>query len=255
MALPRKFHGARKPVEPPTADPRQGLVDILLANSKGTSFEEVRREWTFDGGYIAADDERFLEHCPCGAKLEVANYLLKNPGTGRTIILGSRCIQRFVLLNGAETQEDSRSIFERQVKAIKRNADLVKLWPDMLRPRVQSQSLYRFRSLAQDFLGTLDPAHMAPDRWESFLALLSLTEADRDEKKRLRDVLFKPADVPKEDKVIQLETRSEEEIRRDIGVWRKAGRARVTTSLSDSEIYHPETFVERKERKGRKGRG
>lgn len=252
MALPRMFHGAPKSVEPPTAPPRQGLVDTLLKHSVGLTYEEARREWMFEGTVITADHEGFLEHCPCGAKLEVANYLLTHRSNGNTIILGSRCIKRFVLLNGTETQEDSRKVFERIIQAKKRDADLVATWPKLLAPRVSATALHAFRNRALDFLGTLASGHISPERWQEFLILLQLTDIDRHELTRLRDILFRPERVPKEDKVIHLENRSEEEIRKDIGVWRKISRAPVTSTLSDSEIYHPESFVERKERRRRK---
>jgi hypothetical protein len=252
MALPRMFHGAPKSVEPPTAPPRQGLVDALLRHSGGLTYEEARREWVFDGTTITADDEKFLEHCPCGAKLEVVNYLLTHSSNGKAIILGSECIKRFVLLNGAETQEDSRKVFERIIKAKKRDADLVTMWPRLLVPRVSSHTMQAFRDRADDFLGSLEANRIPAERWHELLMLLKVGETDRHELTRLKDILFRPNRVPKEDKVIQLGARSEEEIRQEIGVWRKTSRAPAVSTLGDSEIYHPESFVERKERRQRK---
>lgn len=246
MAIPGQAT-TRKDRSTPSAPPRKGLVGAIVGNGRSQDFEQARREWVFVEA-VSCEDEGFQEHCPCGQKLEIANYILLNPFTSKSIQVGSSCIRRFVILNGADTIEQSADIFDRLIAAKQRDADLVKLFPEILKPKVRAGYLNEFRRRANDFLGTLDSKGIDETRWTALLNLLEIGSTDREVLTRLRDALFCPHKIPKVDTTVQLVAESEEKLRDELA-WRRRKR-QVATTLSRSELYNPETYVTRKNTKG-----
>jgi len=80
--------------------PGPRIIKVLTENSVSKDFEEARTEWELLGP-IPSDSDEFVGNCElCNHANYIANWFIYNPGTGRTLKVGSKCIRRFIVFKG-----------------------------------------------------------------------------------------------------------------------------------------------------------
>lgn len=212
---------------------RNRIIEASLSND----WEEARKEWSFINIYHD-DHEQFSESCQlCNASNLKDNYEIINHNTGRKYLVGSKCITRFLILNGAENIEDSSVLFALKTEEILAYKNIHKLLPFVL-DIPTPQQLISFRKCCMTVLGRKNTAFdIEPAVWKDFIGKLCIdsTKARGVIIDRIRNALFEPKLIPT--RKVKMST-EQEQIK--IGSWasrRKSKKTRVTTTLAKSEAY------------------
>ncbi|WP_088185854.1 hypothetical protein [Desulfosporosinus sp. FKA] len=226
------FSSRRKNFEQPTKRDYPLIRENVLKNSRSIDFEEARSEWQFEQ-VIEEGDARFDDHCElCNHAGLETNYLVTNQFTQKSLLVGSRCIKRFIKFSGTLTQEESNDVFDRQVKQFEASKYLQKLLPNILTTPTGNE-VYKFRRASETILITLKNIEISKVSWEKYLKLLfGTSHPDKELIERIRLVLFKPSAVHV--KKIDKSSGTKQ------GQWAnvtKTKKTRVTSTLSRSEAY------------------
>ncbi|MTI82627.1 MAG: hypothetical protein FH756_01750 [Firmicutes bacterium] len=225
--------------EKPTKNDFKLVKERILENSLADEWDEARREWELTK-LIDRDDmelfDRFTEQCQlCNQVGLKKNYQIFNPGTGKIFLVGSTCIKKFLLLKGAETQQQSADIFDFQVKQMLAVKKLQQLLPDIL-SEPTAYDANRFRNASREILETLDNLQIKKTTWNKYIKLLFGTESPHEKSiERVRNVIFQPSKL-RFKKVKDLSTGEEE------GRWadKIKTKTKVETTLSRSKEYRPD---------------
>ncbi|MEG6615342.1 hypothetical protein V6C27_02715 [Peptococcaceae bacterium 1198_IL3148] len=215
------------------------VKERIIANSKETEWEEARREWELTEIILEGDYdkfERFTDKCElCNQPGLKTNFVISNIGTGKVFLVGSSCIKKFLLLKGAETQEQSAAIFDNEVKQIMASRKLQELLPNILSEPTNYEAL-TFRKHSKIILETLENILIKPTLWKKYLKLLfgPITPPPKD-LDQIRNILFQPSKV-RYKKVTDLSTGEEE------GRWanKLKTKTKVETTLVRSKEDRPD---------------
>jgi len=207
------------------------IRENVLKNSRSIDWEEARSEWQFEQ-VIEEGDARFDDHCElCNHAGLETNYLVTNQFTHKSLLVGSRCIKRFIKFCGTLTQDESNDVFERQVKNFEASKVLQALLPNILTIPTGNE-LYRFRRASEKILYTLKNTDIPYVSWKNYLKLLFGTDKpDSQLVEKIRTALFNPRGM--RIKRIDKSTGLKE------GKWADTMKAktRVGSTLSRSETY------------------
>lgn len=197
----------------PSPDPPACVVKRLLAASASGGFEAARREWEYRGEILEEGHPEFSRECDlCGPKeLMRANYLIRNVLNGRILKVGSVCVKRFLILDGASSVAESAALFDRRTALAEFGRRLQGLIADLGADEVPERSLVALMgALERAFPEGLSPEDAAiaaasagadARAWEVFGALAARDAralrglkvrkmADReDRRRRVREVL------------------------------------------------------------------
>lgn len=162
--------------------------------SHAKTYEEARREWRYTN-VILEDDEDFVERCElCNQPGLRANFVIVNIKTSNNFKVGSTCIKRFIILEGAETQEESNEMFEAQALKMMAGRHLAeKYLPQLLDPVPSPQAVTDFREASKVFLGSLEQLRLDSATWENYLTALFGDKRPQEIINRVRIALFYPA--------------------------------------------------------------
>lgn len=161
------------------------------------------------------------------------NFEIRNIHTNHTFLIGSKCITRFIKLDGVETLEDSSVLFKiksGELIAIKILQNLIA--PILGIPTVQE--LGKFRRYARKLLGD-NPQNVTKAKWQGFLVnIFSGRKPTNDEIDRIRMTLFNFRAIRTQK--VKLSNVAEQE---RIGSWSSTGKVktRVGSTLAQSEAY------------------
>lgn len=207
------------------------VKERILENSISDDWEEARREWEFVG-MILQDDygaiEKFTETCQlCNQPNLSKNFEIYNPRTAKRFLVGSTCIKRFIMLKGAETQEQSAAIFDFQVQKIMASRIIQEVIPEILSQPTQ-YDVHRFRKASKIILGSLDNKEIIEGgTWEEYIKFVfGPVKPPAGALEKIKYALFEPKKI-KYKKVTDLSTGEEE------AKWTKEqkGKTRVETTL------------------------
>lgn len=146
---------------------RKRLVELSAADR----WEEACREWEFDDLIIEETDERFTGECDlCHEQNLVRQFEIRNTRTGLRLLVGSNCVKRFVVLYGAETLEDSWTMFRQRVRRLgekeraRRGADAI------LDGTASPEDVLAFAEYAKKELDAKNRRlGWSPEEWRAFL--------------------------------------------------------------------------------------
>lgn len=204
----------------------------IMENSSSEEFEEARREWEFTA-ILQEDEPEFVDHCEiCNSANLEANYKIMNQVSRKSFLVGSSCIKRFIILGGAQSQEESNAIFEHQKKKHEGAKALQYLLSKVLDTPTINE-LRKFRNISFFILGSKDNRLISAFAWDEYLALLFGPNASKETKlaQRISQALFDHKNVRV--KKIDRSTGQKE------GSWANKTRSktRANTSLSNSGAY------------------
>ena len=210
----------------------------IIASSLSSEWEEARREWECIG--VLEEEEydnieRFSERCElCNQGGLKTNYEISNPSTGKKFMVGSTCIKNFLILKGAESQEQSTALFEFQVKQMLASKRLQALLPTILQEPTQHDALI-FRNSSKDILGSLDVKDITGQIWDKYIKLLFGSNSPEKLIERVKTVLFQPS------KIIYKRVKDRSTGQEDAYWTRKAKvKTRVKTTLRKSKEDRPD---------------
>ncbi|MGE5509442.1 MAG: hypothetical protein ACM3RP_13315 [Chitinophagales bacterium] len=210
----------------------------IVANSLSNDFEEARREWILVDAFREGD-EQFTDRCElCNTPGLKKNFEISNEHTGKTFLVGSTCIKRFIQFKGFDSQEASNEFFEQRQKRIFATRELQKLLVAILDVPTTHQ-IHVFREASRRILGPLKPRaiHENGSAWADYIEFLfgTLTPppASLD---RVRQVLYEPGKVPQRKPEIK-------QLPKRFGEWAseiKAKRTKVELTQHRSRDERPD---------------
>jgi hypothetical protein len=238
----RRLREALKVKEKANSSERR-IKRLLLENSHSEDFEEARTEWVFTGTYLFEEDYGdFSPHCElCHATGLKVNFVIFNDRTNTELRVGSSCIQNFLRLGGAATQEESQQIFKRQIDESMLLPSLRIIYRECLKERPMRRDVGDFRKQLIYFLehrGYRFPTmsesidHIVEWLYEPGTIRLELPPY---ELMRLNNLLF---DTSK----IEMQSGKLVKDRYKSTTWQRKSRA-VETTLSNSEAYQTDRIT------------
>lgn len=167
----------------------------ILEFSESRDFEEARREWEFTR-IIEETEDAFVDHCEiCNSPLQKRNFEIANQYSGKKYLVGSTCIRKFILLGGAETQEESSAIFDTQLKKQDAAKMLQALLPSIL-TEPTPRELHRFSQTAKFILDAKDNKDVISTSWKNFIRLLFGKNPPKNEiVQRISTSIFSPSHI------------------------------------------------------------
>lgn len=208
----------------------------IVENSHSKDYEEARREWTL----VDVHDEKsaeFTDRCElCNQPGLRINFEIVNHDTGKRFLVGSRCITRFLILEGAITQEESNALFEYKRRQMMATKELQKYLPAIL-TEPTGWEVHAFREASRVILGTLDHGQVVknPSPWMGYIKGLLGKDPPKWQIDLIRTVLFEPRKVKV--KKVALTKTSEA-----VGHWAgkiKAKKTRAQLSINRSKEDQP----------------
>ena len=235
----RQFHEKSDDKEIKT-EPGPLIKSTLISNSLFNDFDEAKAEWELVGN-IPSESYDFVENCElCNRRNYIENWVVFNPNTKKTLKVGSECIKRFIILNGARTQEDSNTFFELKERELKKEYTLRELYKAVVVEVLPlARKVNRFRGLLIQLLDDRGQRHLTNDEKGILYIIketLKVKNPSDKEVKNLYSIIHEPEKV-----LVQRETRKFREWKRikEGQTWNKQGKVTYTT-LSQSEAYKPD---------------
>ena len=183
-------------------------------------------------GILSADDPEFEDRCElCNHTGLKTDFVIVNLINGRTLKVGSQCIKRFLILNGANSLEESKDLFRHREMQLFAAKNLQNLIATVLSDLPPVNAVVRFKKESVKILGTLNNLKIEKPVWDAYVKMLFGTNTPKTEAlDRIKKVLFDkvPMKRPK------MGTGEKE------GHWAgtmKTRKARVEMTLARSESY------------------
>lgn len=213
----------------------------LIYNSLAGTYDEAKCEWEFTGIIDEEDIENFSDRCDlCNQSPLAINFEIYNVNTKRKLLVGSSCIRKFLILNGAGNSEESWEIFSAKARQVALFQDLRLITRAILIDIPNAMDVARFRRLAAEALGLGNVSDLnnciERKNWELFLSNTLGPKKDditwKKDMERIKLALFSPKDI----KVIKTK---DFDSGQSIGKWANKGRrkTRIETTLSRSAAY------------------
>lgn len=220
---------------PPSEKEYPIIRSRLIEASQSKDYEEARREWDIVGVIMSDDvDSNFIERCElCNHGPLVANFVIQNMKNKNRFSVGSTCIKRFLILQGASNQAESIEIFEYRASKIIAAKNLPDLFREILAPEPSFSVIDRFRKASAKYLGTDKFQQVPRDTWDAYINYLMGENKNPEDIRRVNLALNDPGKLIKRKKT-RLTAPSEE-----IGHWGPKKRSRVTTTLRSSKDDRP----------------
>lgn len=160
----KKINLLAQPAKKVPKNVRENLAKYSLSKN----YDEAKREWELIN-VITVTEQGFVESCElCNHKPLKANYIIKNIYTEKTLKVGSICILRFLLINGAQSITENYNIFFHMRETILARKALQNLLAKILeKPNIKD--VRRFRNISKKILGTLNIKEISPESWEKYL--------------------------------------------------------------------------------------
>ena len=217
------------------------LIKERLTNiSLGGTYKEACHEWQFIRLIEEDDVARFTDHCELcnqgGLKL---NFEIYNSDTDKHLMVGSTCINRFIILKGTSSAAESWDYFVSAAHKLAGYKNLHLLLPEVLKEHPEPRDIMLFRKISKEILGDLNSNNISKKIWFDYVHNLlgpksgNIEDFGRKIKlNRIRDILFNPRNVP-------VRKPKKYDTGQVMGNWAGKGRrrARVITSLAMSEVY------------------
>lgn len=211
---------------------------LITENSLSDSYDEARTEWTLATVYVEGD-EQFTDHCDlCNAAGLKTDFEIRNEGTGKSFLVGSTCIQRFIQFKGTSSQEESNALLNARARKHFLSRKLADLLPAILgTPTVEQVRI--FHDLSRAILGPLSPRAVAANgaAWADYLELLFGTiHAPENQIARVRQAIYEPGKVPMKKPDMRQTPES-------VGKWADITRVkdtRIKTTLRRSQDERPD---------------
>lgn len=218
-------------------------VKVLVENSLGDTYEDARLEWDLDsyqpeGGQNTCD--------LCNNPHLKKNWVIRNVNTGKTLVVGSTCIKRFIILKGTADEADTARRLDMKEKEYEREMDVRILYKSVVQGKHPFvNELRRFRKNLMQILEDRGLLHLRNDR-EGIIKLIQtvfmIDEPSEDEIERLYNIFNRfnhVVNISIHDK--ETAKLMKQETFEEGSTWQRKSRNRVTgTSLSSSEAYRPD---------------
>lgn len=217
------------PARPPRAK------NILIDLSAGNTWEAAQREWKYTGEYLDDGVVEFPERCELCNEANLKHvYRIRNVINGGEAWVGGDCIKRFLILDGAETIEDSRRMFEHQVRRARLADYLLNIGTRLIcneDPDLSLAEIRSFRNRLRTYLEIdhLDQKTLDPAIWDSILRVttgVGWRGLSKGDVARIRDAIFAPAKIVGKANIMRNQPVESANVIR--------GKTRVATSFSRS---------------------
>lgn len=211
----------------------------LLDRSEADTYEEAREEWDLE------DYQPFGKQTNCDLCHQEnlkRNYILKNIHNGTIMVVGSRCIERFLILAGTKDQEGTIQRLRLKEKEIAKEIRVRELYREVLLTVPIRELLIEFRKELLEILDIRGLQHLMDSKSEEdtrkiIQQVILIEDPPEKEVRRIDDILHRfqlirslsiPMKKPKKEKQIK-----------EGQTWQKRGKVTGTT-LSSSEVYRPD---------------
>lgn len=226
--------------------PRPLTIKILVQNSLADNYEEARQEWDLDS-YHPFGSQNTCDLCG-NAHLK-KNWIIRNVNTGKTLVVGSTCIKRFIILSGTTGQADTIRRLELKEKEYERDMELRVLYKGIQAPRPVDKDAYQFRKKLMEVLENRGLLHYRNSRdgvKHIIQTVFQIENPSEEEIGRIDDILNR-FQIVLNLCVRDTKKAAKNKTIREGETWQRKSRNRVTgTSLSNSEAYRPDKNVDNK---------
>jgi hypothetical protein len=197
-------------------------------------FELACKGWDLQDVIKTEDDENIENECTiCGQTHLNDNFLIKYVKNGAIANVGSSCIKRFIKFNGISNQQDSNRFFDTKCNEINNIKTLKQLFYEIFSDPVGEDVVRRFRKSCARIMDVQDlfSGTYKTDKWYKLIDNLNavlLSKITPIQEERIRLVLYDPH---------KLNVSERKKAKKDIYYDSKKPKARITTTLSRSDIY------------------
>ncbi|KJR99580.1 MAG: hypothetical protein VR68_08685 [Peptococcaceae bacterium BRH_c4a] len=170
------------------------IKQVLVQNSKSNEYEKAKFEWEYTGLIQEEEVEKFSDQCElCNQRPLRLNFQITNEETHKSLLVGSTCIRRFLILKGTSSSVESWDYFINKSYNFVSKIELSSLLPRVLEDVPETRYVVAFRDQAAEILGCLEEIKLSnPNKIDEFIeGLLDESVLDRQKKiKRIKNILF-----------------------------------------------------------------
>lgn len=220
-------------------EPGPTIRKNLLNRSEADTYEDAREEWDLE------DYQPYGKQTNCDLCHQEnlkRNYVLKNINNGNTMVVGSRCIERFLILAGTKDQEGTLQRLRLKEKEIGKEIRVRELYREVLLVVPIREMLIEFRKCLVEILDIRGLRHLMESRSEEdtrriIQQVILIEDPPEDEVRRIDDILHR-FQLIRNLAVSTRKPKKEKQIKEG-QTWQKRGKVTGTT-LSSSEAYRPD---------------
>lgn len=169
----------------------------IVENSKGSIYEEAKYEWDYTGLIQEEEVEKFTDQCElCNQRPLRVNFQITNESTKKSLLVGSTCIRRFLVLQGTATSAESWDYFVRETYKNVAKIEMKTIIDLLFDGTPKTKHIAQFRKMAEEVLGDLNNLEKDEKLNDFVDSLIKKGETDREKKiKILKNILLTPKDI------------------------------------------------------------